>query len=175
DGRGAGYSTVRCGDGVGPTVAAGGAGGCSVYDSGGGGAHFGRGGRGTIDCFICGSATSCQFPQEFEADCGNTLNAGGTACSSNTACRGASCAVFTGEPSTAGQAFRHSIYETEFGASGGDKGCRDGDGFSSQPAVGGAGGGRVVLVALTDAETGTLRVDGTVTAAGRRGCGTGND
>jgi len=174
DARGAGYSTPRCADGRGPSTA-GGAGGCSVYDSGGGGAHFGRGGRGTIDCFICGSATSCQFPQEFEADCGNTLNAGGTACSDRTACRGASCATYTGEPSTAGQAFRHSIYDVEFGASGGDKGCRDNDGFSSQPAVGGAGGGRVVLVALTDAETGSLQIDGTVTAAGRRGCGTGND
>ncbi len=169
DARGAGYSTTRCGDGRGPSASAGGAGGCSVFDSGGGGAHFGRGGRGTIDCFICGSSTSCQFPQEFETDCGNTLSADGSACSSRTACRGASCADYDGEPSVAGQAYRHSIYDVEFGAAGGDKGCRDGDGFGAQPAVGGAGGGRVVLVALTDAEEGTLRIDGTVTAAGRRG------
>ena len=48
--RGAGYSTVQCGDGRGPSGRdAGGAGGCSVRDSGGGGAHFGRGGRGTRD------------------------------------------------------------------------------------------------------------------------------
>lgn len=175
DARGAGYRTVRCGDGVGPTAPAGGAGGCSVRDSGGGGAHFGNGGRGTIDCFICGSATSCQFPQEFEQDCGNTLNGAGTACSSTADCRGGSCAVFDGEPSVAGSAYRHNILDVEFGASGGDKGCRDGDGFGSAPAVGGSGGGRIVLAALTDGGTGSLVVNGTVSVAGRRGCGIGND
>ena len=80
--RGAGYGVLRCGDGMGPAADAGGAGGCAVRDSGGGGAHFGQGGRGTKDCNLFGSATSCQFPQEFESDCGNTLNGAGTACSS---------------------------------------------------------------------------------------------
>ncbi len=146
-----------------------------MRDSGGGGAHFGRGGRGTTDCFLCGSATSCQFPSEFETDCGNSLNGAGTACTTTTDCRGASCAVWDGEPSVAGVAYRHSIYEIEFGASGGDKGCRDGDGFGSSPAVGGAGGGRLVLVGLNATSTGTVTIDGLVTANGRRGCGIGND
>ena len=175
DARGAGYATLRCADGTGPLGSQTAAGGCSVYDSGGGGAHFGNGGRGTIDCNICGSTTSCQFPQEFEQDCGNTRDAAGTMCTDRTACRGASCAVYDGEPTVAGGAYRHSIYDVEYGGSGGDKGCRDNDGFGAQPAVGGAGGGRIVLVALTAGSTGSLRVDGTVTAAGRRGCGTGND
>ncbi len=175
DARGAGYSTPRCADGSGPSGVAGGQGGCSVRDSGGGGAHFGRGGRGTTDCFLCGSRTSCQFPMEFETDCGNTLNGAGTACSDRSDCRGAGCASWDGIPSVAGVAYSHSIYEVEFGASGGDKGCRDGDGFGSAPAVGGAGGGRVVLAALTAAGTGTVQIDGLVTANGRRGCGIGND
>jgi hypothetical protein len=174
DARGAGYQTPRCADGQGPTSTAGGRGGCALRDSGGGGAHFGRGGRGTKDCNLFGSATSCQFPQEFDEDCGNSLDAAGTACTTTTDCRGPS-ASWDGLPTNAGAPYRHSIYDIEFGASGGDKGCRDGDGFSSQPAVGGAGGGRVVLVALDAGATGTVQIDGTVTANGRRGCGTGND
>jgi len=175
DARGAGYSTPRCADGQGPAPESGGQGGCAVRDSGGGGAHFGRGGRGTTDCFLCGSATSCQFPSEFETDCGNSLNAAGNACTTTTDCRGGSCSVWDGEPSVAGVAYSHSIYEIEFGASGGDKGCRDGDGFSGSPAVGGAGGGRVVLVGLDATGTGTVQIDGLVDANGRRGCGIGND
>ncbi len=175
--RGAGYQTARCANGAGPAVdpAAGGRGGCALKDSGGGGAHFGGGGRGTKDCFLCGSATSCEFPEEFESDCGNTLNAAGTACTSETDCRGASCAVWNGLPTTAGQSYWHSIYDVEFGASGGDKGCRDGDGFATQPAVGGAGGGRIVLVSLTAAMDGSVDIAGTVSSNGKRGCGTGND
>ncbi|MFO0681503.1 MAG: MopE-related protein [Sandaracinus sp.] len=170
DARGAGYSTPRCADGRGPNATAGGRGGCSVYDSGGGGAHFGVGGRGTKDCFVFGDASTCQFPQEFEESCGNSLDATGTACTAQ-----ASCWNYDGAPTVAGRAFWHSIYDVEFGASGGDKGCRDNDGFGGQPAVGGAGGGRIVLVALTGGATGSIQIDGTVTAHGRRGCGTGND
>jgi len=173
--RGDGYQTPRCADGQGPAPENGGQGGCAVRDSGGGGAHFGRGGRGTTDCFLCGSATSCQFPNEFETDCGNSLNAAGTSCTATGDCRGGSCSAWDGEPSVAGVAYSHSIYEVEFGASGGDKGCRDGDGFGSSPAVGGAGGGRIVLVGLTPAGTGTVEIDGVVDANGRRGCGIGND
>jgi len=162
--RGAGYSTVQCGDGRGPAGRdAGGAGGCSVRDSGGGGAHFGRGGRGTRD-----APTS--FPAGYEEDCGNSLDGSGTFCTTSADCRNGD-----GLPSVAGSGFFHSIYEIEFGASGGDKGCRDGDGFSSQPRVGGPGGGRIVLVSLTGAGTGAIDIQGTVTANGRRGCGTGND
>ncbi|NCQ60565.1 MAG: VWA domain-containing protein, partial [Myxococcales bacterium] len=168
DARGSGYHTSRCADGGAPAAAPAGAGqgGCAVKDSGGGGAHFGNGGRGTKDC----PATTCLFPRDFEEDCGNTLNGSGTSCTST-----ASCWNNDALPSVAGQAYRHSIYDVEFGASGGDKGCRDGDGFGGQPAVGGAGGGRIVLVALTPAGTGLVDIEGTVSAAGRRGCGTGND
>ncbi len=174
DARGAGYQTRRCSDGRGPAPESGGQGGCGVRDSGGGGAHFGRGGRGTTDCNLFGDASSCQFPQEFEQDCGDSLNGAGTACSTTSDCRGP-LASWDGLPTTAGAAYRHSIYEVEFGASGGDKGCRDGDGFGTDPAVGGAGGGRVVLVALTTSATGTVQIDGRITANGRRGCGIGND
>ncbi|MFK7990027.1 MAG: MopE-related protein [Sandaracinaceae bacterium] len=172
DARGAGYGTAMCGDGAGPTPEAGGQGGCAVPDSGGGGAHFGRGGRGTIDCFICGDRDSCQFPEEFETDCGNSLNAAGTACTTNAGCRGG-CVAGDGEPSVAGVAYRHSIYDVEFGAAGGDKGCRDS--FDNSVMVAGPGGGRLVLVGLTAGGTGTVEIQGTVDAAGRRGCGTGND
>jgi MYXO-CTERM domain-containing protein len=168
-------SCRRCGDGDGPFDGAGGAGGCSVQDSGGGGAHFGAGGRGTTDCFLFGSSTSCQFPQEFEQDCGNTLNAAGTACTSTVDCREPVRADWDGLPTVAGQPYRHSIYEIEFGAAGGDKGCRDNDGFGSAPTVGGPGGGRVVLVALNGTATATIDIDGTIDAGGRRGCGSGND
>ncbi|MFN9813549.1 MAG: MopE-related protein [Deltaproteobacteria bacterium] len=162
--RGSGYSTIRCGDGRGPTTrpSAGGRGGCSVRDSGGGGAHFGRGGRGTIDA-------PTAFPRDFEEDCGNTLS--GMMCTSVTNCRTRD----DGLPTVAGAGWFHSIYDIEFGASGGDKGCRDGDGFGAQPMVGGPGGGRIVLVALTSEVTGTIQIDGLDTAKGRRGCGTGND
>lgn len=163
--RGAGYSTLRCGDGRGPTArtASGGRGGCSLRDSGGGGAHFGRGGRGTID-------GPTVFPRDFEENCINSLNAGGTACTTLTDCRNRD-----GLPTVAGEGWFHSIYDIEFGASGGDKGCRDGDGFGGEPMVGGPGGGRIVLVALNAGPTGRIQIDGLVTANGRRGCGTGND
>src|SRR5690606_17231033 len=75
-------------------------------------------------------------------------------------------------PTVAGQGYRHSIYAIEFGAAGGDKGCRDG--WDPTPA-GGAGGGRIVLVALDGTATGSIQIDGRITAAGRRGCGSGND
>jgi len=168
--RGSGYQTVRCGDGGAPAASplSGGQGGCSVRDSGGGGAHFGAGGRGTKDCFVVDPADSCQFPDEFSEDCGNTLAGDGSSCTDRSDCRD-----FDGLVSVAGVPFTHSIYEVEFGAAGGDKGCRDGDGFGTQPNVAGPGGGRIVLAAVTGA--GTVTIDGTIDANGRRGCGTGND
>jgi len=172
--RGSGYQVARCGDGGGPTAAAGGQGGCAVRDSGGGGAHFGQGGRGTKDCFLFGDAMSCQFPQEFESDCGNTLNGAGTSCTSTADCRGPQSG-WDGEPSVAGQSYFHTIWDIEFGAAGGDKGCRDGDGFGSAPIVGGPGGGRIVLAGINDSFSGTVLIEGTLDAGGRRGCGIGND
>ncbi|UJR83857.1 MopE-related protein [Sandaracinus amylolyticus] len=168
--RGAGYQPVICGNGSGPASAplSGGRGGCAVLDSGGGGAHFGRGGRGTKDCFVFGATTSCQFPQEFEELCG-ALNGTNNGC---VATGGSTCYDNDGLPSVAGDSYRHSIYEIEFGAAGGDKGCRDG---FDNVSTGGAGGGRIVLVGLTAAGTGTVQVDGRINAAGRRGCGSGND
>ena len=83
--RGAGYQTRICGDGGGPNPAAGGQGGCAVRDSGGGGAHVGRGGRGTKD--ISGTQS---FPRDFEEDCGNSVvyDAGGVpSCSDQSNCR----------------------------------------------------------------------------------------
>ena len=207
--RGAGYQTPRCGDGAGPTATAGGRGGCSVRDSGGGGAHFGGGGRGTKDCFIVGSTTTCQFPWEFEQDCNMVPNAGGSACvtggtggghgcwvqngtglattsplvstcgpppatcSGTTCCYDASIPTAAGfAPTIAGQPYWHSIWAPEFGAAGGDKGCRDGwDGTN----VGGGGGGRIVLAGITAMQTGTVTITGTIDADGWRGCGHGND
>jgi MYXO-CTERM domain-containing protein len=167
---GAGYQTARCGNGGGPTAAAGGRGGCALRDSGGGGAHFGAGGRGTKDCFVYGSTTVCEFPQEWEEDCGNSLNAGGTACTTTADCRD-----LDGLPTVAGQPYRHSIYDVEFGAAGGDKGCRDGDGFGSEPNVAGPGGGRLVLAGLSPAADGLVDIRGQVRADGGPACGSGND
>jgi len=165
--RGAGYQTAICGDGQGPNGAAGGRGGCAVRDSGGGGAHFGRGGRGTKD--ITGTQS---FPRDFEESCGNSVvyNASGVpSCSVITDCRSGN----DGLPTVAGTEFFHSIYQSEFGASGGDKGCRDGDGTSTKTA--GPGGGRIVLAALDATQTGALSIAGRVDTNGRRGCGDGND
>ena len=75
--KGAGYQADLCDNGPGPTAfpLAGGRGGCAVFDSGGGGAHFGRGGKGTKDCFVFpggGGAVdvTCTFPNEWEEACG---------------------------------------------------------------------------------------------------------
>jgi hypothetical protein len=176
--KGAGYSTPVCGDGTGPTATAGGRGGCSVLDSGGGGAHFGAGGRGTKDCFVFGSATACEFPNEWEEDCGE-LAPGGTSCvaapdPNNAVCYGTTNMGGAGNalPSVAGQPYEHSIYVSEFGASGGEMGCRDG--FDSAQRSG-KGGGRIVLFAANAGQTGVLTLDGRVVADGRRGCSSGND
>ena len=66
--KGSGYQGRLCRDGAGPMAypTAGGRGGCAVKDSGGGGAHFGVGGRGTKDCFLYGSPSACEFPNEWE-------------------------------------------------------------------------------------------------------------
>jgi len=161
---GRGYQTPICSNGIGPVAGAGGVGGCAVRDSGGGGAHFGRGGRGTKDC----SGGGCTFPQDWEEDCGNSLNGGGTMCTDTSNCRNNDA-----QPPTNGSPYFHSIYEPEFGASGGDKGCRDGDGFGLNTS--GPGGGRIVLAGLTSAGTGSVTIDGAINADGGRGCGFEND
>ena len=161
----AGYQPQVCDDGNGPNSTAGGRGGCSVKDSGGGGAHFGKGGRGTKDCFVYGSTTTCQFPQEWEEDCGSRS---GSSCSAVVA----GCYNNDGLPSVAGVPYFHSVYKAEFGAAGGDKGCLDGDWGCG---VGGAGGGRIVLAAVNGTKSGSLNIQGRVSADGMRGCGTGND
>ena len=161
---GAGYQPVLCDHGRGPNATAGGRGGCAVRDSGGGGAHFGAGGRGTKDCFIVAPAGTCQFPQEYEEDCGVR---NGNSCTTI-----ANCYDYDALPTVAGQPYSHSIYEIEFGAAGGDKGCRDGWDSCN---VAGPGGGRIVLAAINAGGTGTLDIRGKVTADGWRGCGSGND
>ncbi len=163
--RGAGYQTLICGNGAALTATGGGRGGCAVRDSGGGGAHFGRGGRGTTD--ISGAQ---QFPRDFEEDCGNSVvytMAGVPSCTAVNDCR-------TGDalPTVAGVEYTHSIYVPEFGGAGGDKGCRDGDGTTLGTA--GTGGGRIVLAGL-DGGAGNVTVNGTIDAGGKRGCGNGND
>ncbi len=177
--KGAGYRGILCSEGEGPPFAplSGGRGGCSVLDSGGGGAHFGNGGRGTKDCFVVGSATACEFPQEWEEDCGNVS---GNACVAANDPNKAVCYGTTnsangagdGLPTVAGQSYRHSIFEVEFGAAGGDKGCRDG--FDAALRAG-RGGGRIVLFAATAAQDGLISVAGRINADGQRGCSSGND
>ena len=159
---GAGYQPVFCGAGAGPNATAGGRGGCAVLDSGGGGAHFGRGGRGTVD-------SPASFPEGFEEDCGTQT--GPATCTAATE----PCRDHDGYPSVAGVPYIHSIYEVEFGAAGGDRGCLDGDGWSNPCMVAGAGGGRIVLAAVNSSLTGTLDIRGRVSAEGWRGCGNGND
>jgi len=183
--KGAGYQGKLCDNGPGPAGAplAGGRGGCAVRDSGGGGGHFGRGGRGTKDCFLFGSATTCTFPQEFEEACG-VLNAAGNGCTDTPEPGFATCWGYdatptnqttgagNGLPDVAGQSYYHHILDVEFGAAGGDKGCRDG--FDNALRAGN-GGGRVVLFASNAAQTGVLEIAGRVVADGRRGCSSGND
>ncbi len=168
--KGAGYPAGLCRDGGGPG-ASGGRGGCGVFDSAGGGAHFGNGGRGTKDCPING----CVFPGGYEENCVGTVNGTNNGCVSTSDCRNNDAL-----PTVAGQAFFHSIYVPEFGAAGGDKGCRDGDGFALWPGTttsltGGSGGGRIVLFAANAAQSGALTLNGTINANGNRGCGSGND
>ncbi len=163
--RGQGYQTRRCGNGDAMTPTGGGRGGCAVRDSGGGGAHFGRGGRGTND--ISGTQS---FPADFEEDCGNGVTydmAGVPSCPATNNCRNDD-----GLPTVAGQPYTHSIYIPEFGGAGGDKGCRDGDGTGLTTA--GTGGGRIVLAAVMGG-TGNITINGTLDASGRRGCGIEND
>jgi len=164
DARGTGWQTPLCSDGL-PLNNSGGSGGCSVRDSGGGGGHIGAGGVGTTDCALPPSNPHCQFPKEFEQTCYGSVNAAKTACVSYTDCR-----TGTGTPSTAGFPLWHSVYDTQLGmgGSGGDKGCRDGDGFNI--VVGGNGGGRVKLIV-----NGTMSIYGKITTAGYRGCGRDND
>ena len=162
----------------------GGRGGCSVRDSGGGGAHFGGGGRGTKD-------NPATFPAGYEEDCSSPVAQGGlgVTVSYNAIQTIALCSVATptscwtndGLPTVAGSLFFHSIYQPEFGQSGGDKGCLDGDGTdpaaggtSTGLMVGGGGGGRIVLAGL-NVGGGLVTINGTLDANGKRGCGIGND
>ena len=164
--KGSGYQGKLCDNGPGPASVplAGGRGGCSLRDSGGGGGHFGGGGRGTKD-------NPASYPAGYEEDCLGAVNGAGNACVDLTDCRNND-----GLPTVAGQSFFHSIWANEFGAAGGDKGCRDGDGFPpAQNVVGGNGGGRIVLAAVNPGQTGALNIDGIVRADGNRGCGFGND
>jgi len=178
--KGGGYKADLCNDGPGPAAypLSGGRGGCSVLDSGGGGAHYGKGGKGTKDCFIYpgGGTTedvSCTFPNEWEEACGSKTSA--STCSAQTAsCYGSTNVGTAGDalPDVAGQPFIHNIFDVEFGAAGGDKGCRDG--FDTT-LTSGNGGGRVVLFAANAAKTGTINIAGRVDADGFRGCAWGND
>ncbi len=178
--RGRGYQAVECDDGPGPTAAAGGKGGCSVRDSGGGGAHFGRGGKGTKDCFVYGDANTCQFPQEWEEDCSSKVagacvdDADQDPVTAGLQCYGITASnadVFGDElPSVAGQSYWHHILDPEFGAAGGDKGCRDGYDANNRA---GSGGGRIVLFA--GGAGSSVTINGRVTTDGKRGCASGND
>ena len=164
--KGAGYQDLVCRDGSGPTAfpLSGGRGGCGVRDSGGGGAHRGQGGRGTKDC----PGTGCVFPTYYEEDCVGQVNAANNACVSTTDCRNNDAL-----PTVAGQPFQHSVYSVQFGAAGGDKGCRDG--WDGAYAAGGGGGGRIVLFAANAGQTGQLTIQGQINANGNRGCSSGND
>jgi Putative metal-binding motif len=178
--RGRGYQAVECDDGPGPTATAGGKGGCSVYDSGGGGAHFGKGGKGTKDCFVYGDANTCQFPQEWEEDCSSKVagacvdDADQDPVTAGRQCYGITASnadVFGDElPSVAGQSYWHHILDPEFGAAGGDKGCRDGYDANNRA---GNGGGRIVLFA--GGAGSSVTINGRVTTDGKRGCASGND
>ncbi|MFT3775635.1 MAG: MopE-related protein [Minicystis sp.] len=167
--KGGGYQGALCANGAGPAsvALAGGRGGCGVRDSGGGGAHRGGGGRGTKDC----PGTGCVFPQYYEEDCVGQVNATNNGCVSVTDCRNNDAL-----PTVAGLPYQHSIYAVEFGAAGGDKGCRDNDGFPpGQSLAAGNGGGRIVLFAANAGQTGQLTINGIVNANGNRGCAFGND
>ncbi len=164
DAKGAGYQGKLCDNGPGPAAfpLSGGRGGCGVRDSGGGGAFFGNGGRGTKD-------NPLSFPAGYEEDCIGQVNPAGTACVSYSNCQNND-----GLPTVAGQRFYSSIYATEFGAAGGDKGCRDGDGFGNVLRAGN-GGGRIVLFGANDAANGRVLIEGRLSADGRRGCAAQND
>jgi hypothetical protein len=190
--KGAGYQADLCNNGPGPAAfpLAGGRGGCAVFDSGGGAAHFGRGGKGTKDCFIYPGGggnvdVTCTFPNEWEENCGSksvdgmgniscpdiTTQPGGLTCYGSTNMSGAGDSL----PDVAGQPFWHHILDPEFGAAGGDKGCNDGDGRGAGDLRAGDGGGRIVLFAANAGQTGVVNISGRVTADGMRGCSQGND
>src|SRR5262245_12463593 len=79
--RGAGYQPVFCSPGNGPSgTVAGGRGGCDVMDSGGGGAHFGRGGRGTVDAPTGNKTWQSGFPTAFEDRCNLTYDSSNSRC-----------------------------------------------------------------------------------------------
>jgi MYXO-CTERM domain-containing protein len=166
--KGSGYQGKLCDNGPGPTAfpLAGGRGGCGVRDSGGGGAFFGRGGRGTKDNPNLANNTG------WEEDCLGTVNATNTNCESHADCRNNDAL-----PTVAGQGFVSSIYDAEFGAAGGDKGCRDSGngGAFGEGLRAGDGGGRVVLFGANTAQNGRIVIEGRVSADGRRGCAVGND
>ncbi len=190
--KGTGYQADLCSNGPGPASFpnAGGRGGCAVYDSGGGGAHFGKGGKGTKDCFIFPGGggnvdVTCTFPNEWEENCGTkavdgagviscpdtATQSGGLTCYGSTNMSGQGDA----QPDVAGQSYWHHVLDPEFGAAGGDKGCNDGDGRGATDLRAGDGGGRIVLFAANAGSTGVVNISGRVSSDGTRGCSQGND
>jgi len=169
-----------------------GRGGCSLRDSGGGGGHLGVRGRGTID--NPGAAPNTVFEQDCSqpppAPAGGlgiavVMNGSVAACTlpgaGNADTGSTNCGTNDAIPTVAGGTYYHSIYQPEFGASGGDKGCLDGDGRNPAaggnyegPMVAGKGGGPILLAGL-DGGNGVVTINGTLDANGRRGCGIGND
>ena len=164
DAKGDGYRGRECDNGEAPATSplAGGRGGCSTRDSGGGGGHLAAGGRGTKDSPVA-------YPAGWDEACGGGLDASGKACKPELA----ACYDNDGLPTVAGASYTHSPYDAAFGAAGGDKGCLGIPNFGNVRA--GNGGGRVVLVAANAGQTGVLLVDGAVVASGDRGCASGND
>jgi hypothetical protein len=166
--KGAGFRGRKCDEGEAPALfpLAGGRGGCSVRDSGGGGAHIGRGGKGTRDC----SATGCTFPLHWEEDCGDLVSGACQNVANVDACYNGNAT-----PDVSGQSYYHSLYLPFFGAAGGDKGCRDGDGQGTWDLRAGDGGGRIVLFAGNGTNTGLIDIRGRVQSDGFRGCSAQND
>lgn len=169
--RGKGFQTARCDHGKTYAQNEVAAGGCMVRDSGGGGGHGGRGGQGTTDCAGRDPNTGavvCTFPLNYEERCSDSLS--GTSCSTTSNCRNGD-----GLDRTEGADWTHNVFDNTggagFGGSGGDKGCRDGDGFGSQLAVGGSGGGRIYI----NCASVTVEDGGQLNAEGERGCSQGND
>ena len=159
--KGRGYQRALCANGAGPLAfpLSGGRGGCAVFDSGGGAAHVGPGGRGTKD-----NPAPAPAITGFEEACASTFD--GTKCIGD----GTSCRNNDALPTVAGIPFYHNILTPEFGPAGGDKGCGDGDGRAATDIRAGSGGGRIVLFAANAAQDGLLKIEGRISSDGDRGC-----